>query len=276
VISGVPAWAAQAPGGGERPGTAARSRELRADAVPAYRGLIRSLLALGRSVGLELPWWSPWNEPNHPYFSSPQRASCDARSTALAPLRYAALARSMSAELVADGAGHALVLGDLAGYAKPSAHTASVAEFVAALPDDVVCSGAVWAAHDYALEDVASGADTPVRQLERALDARGPCGARVRVWVSETGAPAPDARSAGASATATQCRRLAAALAHWNGDPRIDAVFQYTFREDPAFRAGLADARLTRLYPAFAVWLRWGRRAAADPAPNAAQACRSA
>src|SRR2546422_4110966 len=39
---------------------------------------------------------------------------------------------------------------------------------------------------------------------------------------------------------------LGAQLLGWYRDPRVGAVFQYTFRDDPAFPVGLVDARLSR------------------------------
>ena len=74
------------------------------------------------------------------------------------------------------------------------------------------------------------------------------------MWVTETGVAAGSGRDG--------CRALARALQAWAGDPRVDAAFQYTFREDDAFQVGLADAELTRLRPAYAAW-----RGAADGTP---------
>ena len=42
------------------------------------------------------------------------------------------------------------------------------------------------------------------------------------------------------------CQALNVSLRRWNDDPRVDAVFQYTFRDDPVFPVGLADAKLTQ------------------------------
>ncbi|HEU0316751.1 MAG TPA: hypothetical protein VFR49_05445, partial [Solirubrobacteraceae bacterium] len=93
------------------------------------------------------------------------------------------------------------------------------------------------------------------------------------IWVTEAGAPTPRAAVAGAGDPAASCRELAAALAHWSADSRVAAVLQYTFREDPLFPIGLADAGLTHLYPAYAVWRAWGARAAGDPVPDTRRAC---
>jgi hypothetical protein len=61
------------------------------------------------------------------------------------------------------------------------------------------------------------------------------------------------------------CRALAQRLAAWDADPRVGAVFQYSFREDPTFPAGLIDTALRRVRPAYALWRAW---AAADPDPS--------
>ena len=270
VFAGAPAWAALPPHGCERPGTTAVSRPIRRGALAAYRALVADVIALARRVGVALPYLSPWNEPNHPFFISPQRASCATASAPLSPAVYAQLARAMASEL---GLGRHLVLGELAGYTTAGPRDTSVGEFVAALPADVVCLGSVWSVHAYARRGAAALAGGPVGALEAALDRRGACGRRATVWVTETGAGAPHAgapRPAGAADAAAGCRALAAQLARWYADPRIGAVFQYTFREDVLFPVGLADAALTRLYPAYDLWLAWARagsRTAAPPLP---------
>ena len=273
VIDGAPAWAAAPAGGCERPGTAPVSRPIRSAALAAYRALIRAILALGRQVGVALPYLSPWNEPNHPYFVSPQRARCSSRSPALSPGVYAQLARAMASELAADGGGQRMILGELAGYTTSGPHDTSIGEFVADLPSDVVCLGTVWSVHAYARRGAAARAGGPVGALEDALDRRGPCGRRARIWITETGAGAShagDPRPRGEADATAGCLGLALSLARWYADPRVDAVFQYTFREDDLFPVGLADARLTRLYPAYYLWLAWaqdGSRAVAPPLP---------
>ncbi len=167
-IFGVPAWAARAPSGCERAGTAPFSRPLAASAVDSYRALIRSLLALASREGVALPWWSPWNEPNDPVFVSPQRASCASGSPPLSAAVYAQLARAMAAELHVDGGGpHQLLLGELAGSLSDSPHRTSITAFVAALPADVLCLSEVWSVHAYARRDLLTASPVdPVRSLE--------------------------------------------------------------------------------------------------------------
>ncbi len=50
------------------------------------------------------------------------------------------------------------------------------------------------------------------------------------------------------------CRAMRTALRRWARDRRVDAAFQYTFREDTAFPVGLADPGLSRTYPVYEVW----------------------
>jgi hypothetical protein len=67
---------------------------------------------------------------------------------------------------------------------------------------------------------------------------------------------------------------LASELLRWSRDPRVGAVFQYTFREDPAFPVGLIGAELSHLYPTYRLWLAWSRsRAAGQPPPAPAAGC---
>ena len=110
-IFGTPAWAARAPSGCEGSHAGAFSRTPSPAAIGAYRGLIRSLLALGAREGVALEWWSPWNEPDDPAFLSPQRASCATGAAPLSPALYAELARAMAAELRAEGGVHQLLAG---------------------------------------------------------------------------------------------------------------------------------------------------------------------
>jgi len=259
-ILGTPSWAAAPAHGCEAPGTPGTAQALSPDALPAYRTLVADLIALGRKAGVALPWWSPWNEPNDPRFLSPQRASCEESAAPLAPGAYAQLARAMSAQLAASGTGAQMLLGELGGYLDSSTHRLSVQDFVGALPADVLCMSRDWSVHDYAAygRRAAAGAGDPVAQLEHALDARGGCAAGARVWVTEAGAGAPApgrARGRVASQERAGCGALSSQLARWRSDPRVAAVLQYTFREDPAYPVGLAEPDLARLYPAFGLWL---------------------
>ena len=276
VIYGTPAWAAHGPEGCERAGTTSWSRPITPQGLRAYRALIRSLLDLGRSVGVPLRWWSPWNEPNHPAFISPQRERCEVSSPTLAPAVYAQLVRAAKAQLAADSQPHDLVLGELAGTRGPGPRGTGVAEFVDALPDDVACSAAVWAQHAYAQPGPRGSEVGPIAQLEHALDRR-PCTRDKPIWVTETGVGAAHAghrRDTSPAALKAQCRLMARTLSRWYRDPRVTAAFQYTFREDNAFPVGLADPTLTSLYPVYDLWKAWGGTRAPDgPEPALPGGC---
>lgn len=273
----VPAWAARAPSGCERADSTPLSRPLAASAIAAYRALIRSLLALGAREGVALRWWSPWNEPNDATFLAPQRAACTAGSPSLSPALYAQLARAMAAELKADGGEHHLLVGELNAYQSDAPDRTSIAQFVAALPADLMCLSDTWSIHAYAAYGPAAPALDPVRVLEQALDARGACGRRVRIWVTEAGAGAPHPgrpRPSGVDGEMAGCMALASQLRAWDADRRVGAVFQYTFREDPIFPVGLLSADLAHVYPAYRLWLAWSRlRAAGQPPPAGAVGC---
>jgi hypothetical protein len=272
TIYGVPAWAARRAGGCERPEAEARSRPISDTGLRGYRRLVRDLDALARAEGVALRWWAPWNEPNQPYFVSPQRAACATSSAPLAPAVYARLVRAAREELRALGGDRRLVLGELAGFDGPRPFGAGIAEFVRALPDDVACAGDVWSQHAYAERGAAERAG-PVGQLERALDRRA-CTRGKPIWVTETGAGGARSgtqRDTSARALRRGCRYLDALLRRWHRDPRVDAAFQYTYREDTAFPVGLADARLRRTYPTYDLWRAWGGDRAPDgPAPRGA------
>jgi hypothetical protein len=278
AIYGVPDWAAATAAGCRQPAASTSSRPITAAGLRGYRALIRSLLALGRQEGVALRWWAPWNEPNSYLFVSPQRQACSPHSTALSPAIYARLARAMREELAADRASPApkLVIGELADISRPSARGASVPEFWRALPDDVVCSAAVYSQHEYARSSGPQEAKGAVGQLEDALDAR-PCAHGKPIWVTETGvggAHVGDRRAGGPTTQRADCRAMAVSLARWHRDPRVTAAFQYTFRDDPVFPVGLTDVSLTRAWPAYDLWLAWGGERAPDgPAPALPAAC---
>jgi hypothetical protein len=277
VVFGVPAWAARAPGGCETSATQPFSRPITPAGLAGYRALIRALLSLGAREGVALSLWSPWNEPNNPQFLSPQREACSTGSPSLAPGVYAQLAQAMSDELTADGAEHRLLLGELAGYETSSPHDTSVAEFVDRLPHSIVCLSGDWAIHAYASYGATASAGDPVAALEAALARRGACGARARVWVTEAGAGAPPAgqqRVVGARNERAGCLSLASQLHRWSADPRVEAILQYSFRDDPAFPVGLLSADLSRVRADYQLWLLYARaRARGQPPPPAARLC---
>jgi hypothetical protein len=256
-VYGTPAWAAEPPRGCERAGTEPRSRAPRADALPAYRALLRSLLDLAEREGAPVRWLSPWNEPNGPFFLAGQREACDPASPSRAARLYTRLFRAAATE-ARGRAG--LVVGELAGYERPSPLTTGVRELVGALPRDVACGAAIAGAHAYHRPALRFD---PVTELRRALDAHG-CDRRLPIWVTETG-PAVRAGPAGAQVgrSVATCRAYHRGLRRWLADPRVGAAFQYTFRDDPAYPSGLADAGLSRTWPSYRLLRAWAGRA--DP-----------
>jgi hypothetical protein len=276
-VFGMPAWAAAAASGCEPAGTQAFSRPITATGLAGYRQLIHELVALGAREGVALDWWSPWNEPNNAQFLSPQRERCATDSPSLAPAVYAQLATAMADELDADGGTHHLLLGELASYQTDSPHRTSIASFVAGLPARTICLSDTWSIHLYAAYGPDASGDRPLAALEQALDARGQCGARARVWITETGVGAPrpgERREASASSEREGCLALASQLAGWVSDARVEAILQYTFREDPAYPVGLISADLSHIYPAYALWLRYARaRAQGQPLPSSSTLC---
>lgn len=261
----TPAWAAAPPAGCERPGTPPGARGP-AD-VATYAALVRSLLAEARADGVPEAWWSAWNEPNYPAFLNPQRLRCTASAPTAAAAGYARLVRALRAELAEAPTPQHLVLGEAAGIDAPHPRATGAAELAAALPRDVVCASGIWAQHAYVSAPGPLGGDraaTPasgplLRSVEAALDAHGCGGPPAHLWITETGIePATGAPG---------CRAMADALRTWSEDPRVDAAFQYTFRDDTSFRVGLAGAALTGLHPAYAAWRAWAGGTAPATAP---------
>jgi len=272
-LFGTPAWAARGASGCEPADTRAFSRPLSDTALTAYRSLIGSLLALGRSEGVALTWWSPWNEPNDPVFISPQRASCEATSPPVSVAVYAQLANAMAQELATDGGAqrHHLLLGELNAYQRDSPHQTSIASFIAALPARLICLSATWSIHAYAARGDNAPAVDPAKAFETALDARGACGRDARIWITEAGAGAPhpgDRRPSGEADERAGCEALAEQLDGWIQDPRVEAILQYSFREDPAFPVGLVSAAMSHTYPAYRVWASYARARARDLRPS--------
>ena len=254
TFGSTPDWAA-APAAGCLDG--ARAGTPGPDALPAFRQLVRAVLAAADEVGADVRFVSPWNEPNHPYFLAPQRATCDAAAPAISPAPYAALIRATRAEL---GRGRELVLGETAGILEGSARSTAVGELIAALPRRLVCAAPVFAQHAYI------GGSDPVPAVRDALAARG-CERRHAIWITETGVgPAPQelAAAPGVAGGRRGCELLHRRLLDWYEDPQVTVVAQYTMREDDQFPTGLVTTDLTRPRRALREWLAWGARP--DPA----------
>jgi hypothetical protein len=262
VFTGMPPWAAAETAGCRR-ATVPTAGGPRAAALPAFRQLIADVLALARAEGADIRYVSPWNEPNHPYFLAPQRASChaDARSLVAAP--YAALASAARDELAAQPGDQKLVLGETAGLLEPTGRGTSVQELIRELPRGLVCSTRVWSQHAYI------GGTDPVAAVTAALDARH-CPRRHVIWITETGVgPAPGGFSLARGITSERqgCRLLHQRLLDWYENPRVTLAVQYTFREDDLFPTGLVTTDLRRARPALREWQAWGARPRPDAPP---------
>ena len=259
VFTGTPAWAAFPPHGCRTEAVAGAPRDLH-----AYRELIGGVLDLAAAERAELRYFTPWNEPNHPYFLSPQRKACDALSPSRAVRPYARLARALRAELAEHGGEHELVLGEMAGILEPSSRATAVDEMIRGLPRELVCAAPVWSQHAYI------GGTDPVATVTSALATRR-CPREHAIWITETGVgPAPGGLSLarGITSEAQGCRLLHRRLRAWRADPRVTLAVQYTMREDDLFPTGLVTTDLARARPALREWQAWGTRAAPDgPVP---------
>ncbi len=266
VLTGTPTWAAAPASGCERAGTLPRSRPPKEGyGMDAYGVFVRFVLQEARNDGVDLHYWSPWNEPNHPFFISPQRAKCSssAKSAAVGP--YVEMARKLKQQLDAAPGDQELVLGELAGLPDRRPKSSSISEFIADVPEDLACGAKVWSQHGYI------GGVNPVDDVERALTRKG-C-AKPALWITETGVGAPRSGQKRRTSHASQlaaCRLLHRRLDDWLQDDRVTAAFQYTLREDDLFPTGLVKTDLSDAYPALAEWTAWGgtaRPKATDPAP---------
>jgi len=267
VLTTTPDWAAAPPAGCERPGTRDRNRPPRPDALAAYRKLIVDVLKAASEEGADLRFWSAWNEPNHPAFVSPQRATCDTTSPSLGAGPYGELTRSLIQALAEAPGEQQIVLGETAGYLKPGRYASTVPEFIAGLPQDVVCASSVWSQHAYI------GGDDPVEPVAQALAARG-CPHPFTIWITETGVGAAPSDLSVADAIADEqegCRKLHERLVTWFNDPRVTVAFQYTLREDDKFPTGLFSTDLSTPRLTLGEWAAWGsgRDPLAPPPPSA-------
>ena len=224
---------ASPPSGCEKDGTEPFSRPP-AD-LEAYRAMIRAVRAEADRAGVTIAQWSPWNEPNHPYFISPQRTACDPSAPSAAVGAYVGLARAMQEELQP---GEQLVLGELAPTTREGPQSTRMTEFMDGLPDDLVCAADVVSVHKYRPED-------PVDALSEAIRRHG---CDKSIWITETGSKAHD------------CVSERDDLVRWYSDPRVQAAFHYTFREDDLFPTGLVTTDLTAPLPSLAEWQAWGAR----------------
>jgi hypothetical protein len=260
VLTGTPDALAQAPTGCERAGTQPRSRPPRPDALARYQAFIEALFAEAQRDGAELRYWSPWNEPNHPFGLSPQRTGCSAGASAASPALYARLLRAMEQTLAQQPGDQSLVLGETAGLLRRSGSYVSVGDFIRGLPRDLVCKADVYGQHGYV------GGPDPTGAVAAALRTFH-CDRTPQIWITETGAGAAQRGHQRSHNGARTCLQIRKRLLRWYDDPRVTAAFQYTLREDDVFPTGLVTTDLTKAYPALKEWQTWGRRDPTDPPP---------
>jgi hypothetical protein len=261
VISGTPDRYARPGFGCERAGVEARSRPPSKAGLKAYGELVERIQAAADQAGASVRYWAPWNEPNHPFFISPQRGSCSASAASEAVTPYAQLVRAMKRRL---RKGEQLVLGETAGLLQQKSSYTSVQEFIRGLPRDVVCSARVYGQHGYV------GGPDPVDEVDRAL-AKHRCARKHEIWMTETGVGAPrsgEDRRVSKAALRKACRNIRKRLVRWHDDPRVTAAFQYTLREDDRFPTGLVTVDLATAYPALDEWVAWGKREATAKPPK--------
>ncbi|MDO9409999.1 hypothetical protein [Patulibacter sp.] len=285
---GMPAWAGAAGEGCEAAKARDGARPLAPGREPAYRAAVAAVWAAVRAAGIQGADWTPWNEPNAPYFLDPQRASCSSTAEARSPAQFSRLVVAMDAELdrlrAASPAGSPergdrLVVGELAAWGAPSRRAVPADEFLRALPDDVLCRADVLSVHGYLEAQPRSGKGEPIAAGLRELDRR-PCLDGRPAWITETAVGAPRSGGDRDAATGTlraECRLMDRQLDRWYHDPRVTAAFQYSVREDPAFPTGLLPEDLSRTFPVADVWAAWGgSREPGAAAPALPEGCAQA
>jgi hypothetical protein len=264
VLSGTPEQLARPASGCERSGTQPRSRPPTQQGLLRYQEFIVKLLDEARARGVELRWWSPWNEPNHPAFIASQRATCSGKAKSLATEPYAEIARAMKKALDGYPGKQEMVLGETAGLLEHKPSYTDVPGFIRGLPKDVVCAARAYGQHFYI------GGDDPVDAVAKSLR-RFDCARTHEIWITETGAGrarSGEDRNTTGKAQRRACRQMHRRLVRWYEDPRVTAAFQYTLREDDRFPTGLVTTDLEQAYPALKEWQAWGDREPTEPAPK--------
>lgn len=246
----TPRWAVAGPPTGCQK---ARHRHTRSQMprIAAYRRFLRALNALADKIGVKIDYISPWNEPNHPGFLQPQRAQCRVTAKAIAPRAYATLVRAAKREL---RYGQGIVIGSLAGLQSPRVYGAGAAEFIRGLPHDVACTNAPFAQHAYVGAPGRGG--RPPRAADPATASR--FGLLDGVIAALDAKECPDIKSLWIAETGTfdhRCEAMFAALRSWAINDRVDAAFQYTFRESNHYPVGLVSPSLMDTYRSYEAWL---------------------
>ena len=261
--------------------SATTSRRARArsatQGLVAYQKLVGSLQDLARREGVDIRWWSPWNEPNGTFFISPQRAGCDGSSKPLSPAVYTKLARAMRAELEQPGQ---QTRRRRARRARGRAQVGSVdQEFFDGAARRRGLHAVVFAQHAYAERG------DERRRPRRGRAARGrPRQAPVRARASRSGSPRP-ASAARTSATSARprdasiradCRALDVAAAPLGRRPARRGRLPVHVPRRPGLPGRPRRRRLTQAWPAYDLFKAWGGDRKPDgPAPALPAACRA-
>jgi hypothetical protein len=156
------------------------------------------------------------------------------------------------------------VLGELAGLDAPRPYGASAPEFARGLPADVACGASAFGQHVYIGErgrrgkppgkvPGATAARASIALIDAVDEALRSHACTTPIWITETGT------------FDHRCESMAAALRAWADDERVDAAFQYTFRESPAFPVGLVSSSLRTTYRSYAAWHAFARARGAAP-----------
>jgi hypothetical protein len=259
VPFGTPAWAAAPAGGCERAGSEPRNRPPAPGQEAAYGRFVQAVLALAKEEGAVLHYWSPWNEPNHPYFLSPQRTECERTAPSAAADSYGRIATALTQALDEAPGDQEIVLGEMAGLVDQKSQYTNVFEFARRLPQKVVCGARIWGQHLYV------GGEDAVTDLLKALKAHK-CETTHEIWITETGVGGTQTGAERKSKGGSACRQIRKALLGWYEDPRVTAAIQYTLREDDAYPVGLVTTDLSESYSTLKEWKAWGAARRPDPA----------
>ena len=242
---------------------AAQPDAARRRAAPPTARLVARHARRGREEGATLRYWAPWNEPNHPYSSSPQRprrAAPPSRASRRGPT-----SRSRGALRAARSRGaRRPALRARRGRRRWSAGAPSPRPSASSsrrCPRGWCAAPRAWTQHAYI------GGDGRARRRRGAGSRAKGCAAAGLDDRDGRRAPrarrrrAPAARPASCAAAAP----CTAASSAGTRDPRVTAAVQYTLREDDLFPTGLVTTDLDRAYPALAEWQQWGMRARERP-----------
>ena len=241
-ILGVPAWAARGAlrlrAAAATPALARAVRPGGARRLPRADRLAAALGALGGRRAAT--GGAPGTSPTTPRFLSPQRAFCAAALAAgLGGASTRELARAMADELRSRASRSTHGARRTERHAARLARIAtSVAQLRRGAPGRRPrASATVWSVHAYApYGPAAAGRRTGggararrsrARRLRRASAHLGDRGRRRRAPPGRPRRPARRRRNS------KPARRSPRSCARWYADPRVGAVFQYTFRDDP-------------------------------------------